>query len=351
MKSKTILYSLALAAVGVLFSCSSEEELSPTSVIAGTTTGGNTVKNDFDNWLEQNYLLPYNIRFKYRYEEIESDLDFYTIPADYKQSIELAHLIKYICIDSYDEVAGIDFTRKTFPKEFFCIGEWKYKNNGTFTLATAAGGKKILLCGVNHLDTFKSSIASLTHYYFKTIHHEFTHILNQTKDIPTSFKFITGSDYVSSAWSDYPNDRGYLSRGFISAYAEEEYTEDFAEMLALYVCYSPEKWEEWMSSEQYYGYAESDESRTEICLGGPEENIVYEEGGTYTSSWSGSSTTYRLTRVGHTNREAIESKLLILRQYMQEVWGIDIDALRDAIQRREREIEQGRIDLNDLTIK
>ena len=94
----------------------------------------------------------------------------------------MAHLVKYLCLESYDEVAGIDFTRNYFPKMIFTIGEWEYRNNGTIILGTAESGKKILLTGVNYLDTYKSSPAALNHYYFKTIHHEFTHILNHTKE-------------------------------------------------------------------------------------------------------------------------------------------------------------------------
>lgn len=155
---------------------------------------------------------------------------------------------------------------------------------------------------------------------------------------------------MSDAWTDYPNNRGNLARGYISSYAQEEYTEDFAEMLSIYICYPPEKWEEWMEMEHYYGYAASDVNHTEICLGTAEDGVVYTEGGTFTTSWSGSSTQYVFTRKGKTDRETIESKLLIVRQYMQEYWNIDIDELRATIQRRSADIAAGRIDLKDLTI-
>ena len=50
-------------------------------------TVDNYHKNEFDKWLEANYVNPYNISFKYRYEEIESDYDYYTVPADMDMSI------------------------------------------------------------------------------------------------------------------------------------------------------------------------------------------------------------------------------------------------------------------------
>ena len=52
-----------------------------------------------------------------------------------------------------------------------------------------------------------------------------------------------------------------------------------------------------------------------------------------------------------TGRELIEAKLDIVKNYMQEIWGIDMDKARDAIQRRQAEILEGKVDLLDLTIK
>ena len=259
--------------------------------------------NPFDLWLEENFVAPYNIAFKYRYEQIESDLNYYTVPANLEESIILAHLVKYTCCDLYDEIAGVEFTRSYFPKMFFLIGEWEYKNNGTIILGTAEGGKKILLSGVNYLKTYMSRGAdAVNYYYLKTIHHEFTHILNQTVTIPNEYKFITSEDYVEDLWSESPYNEGYLTRGFISAYSQNSYTEDFAEMLSMYITNSPEQWEAWMT-----------------------------EAGDAAS--------------------LIEAKLGIVRSYMQSGFGINIDDLRSALMRRQNEIFTGKVDLEDISLK
>ena len=259
--------------------------------------------NPFDLWLEENFVAPYNIAFKYRYEQIESDLNYYTVPANLEESIILSHSVKYTCCDLYDEVAGVEFTRSYFPKMFFLIGEWEYKNNGTIILGTAEGGKKILLSGVNYLKTYMSRGAdAVNYYYLKTIHHEFTHILNQTVTIPNEYKFITGEDYVEDLWSESPYNEGYLTRGFISAYSQNSYTEDFAEMLSMYITNSPEQWEAWMT-----------------------------EAGDAAS--------------------LIEAKLGIVRSYMQSGFGINIDDLRSALMRRQNEIFTGKVDLEDISLK
>jgi substrate import-associated zinc metallohydrolase lipoprotein len=318
---KNILLIAPLLLLALGFTACSEDDLEKESVIVVDSYE----QNEFDKWLEANYVKPYNIDFKYRYEEIESDYNYYTVPADLTSSIKMAHILKHLCIDTYNEVAddGVVFTRSYFPKEFFLIGVWEYRNNGTFILGTAEAGKKVLLAGINFLDgvlngsydVSRSVADNLNHYYVKTIHHEFTHILNQTKDYPADFKLVTGSGYVADSWSDEPyNDpQVYLKRGFISDYAQHSDTEDFAEMMSIYITNSKEWWD----------------AQMEIA------DDTYAED----------------PKQVKTGREMIEAKLDIVRNYMQEMWGIDLDKARDVIQRRQAEIIAGKVDLTDLTIK
>lgn len=261
--------------------------------------GQNRPKTPFDYWLDTNYVAPYNIAYLYRYEDKESDMNYYTVPAEYNKAIILAHLVKYLCLEAYDEAGGIGFTRSNFPKMIFTIGEWEYRNNGTFILGTAEGGKKILLTGVNELDQHLGDPEEMNEYYFKTIHHEFTHILNQTKDYTSSFQLITGTGYVADSWSDPPYDTNYLQRGFISSYSQYSHEEDFAEMLSMYICHSPQQWNAWM-----------------------------EEAGTE-------------------GARLLTNKLDIVRSYMLTSWKIDIDVLRNCLQRRQGDVAKGRVDLGE----
>lgn len=322
---KYILLTVVAAVVGLCSVSCSKDELSSQSVI---TVDSNVSNTPFDQWLRVNYLLPYNIDFKWRYEDKETDMDFYTVPAEYNKAVKMAHLVKYLCLEAYDEVAGVDFTRAYFPKMIFTIGQWEFQNNGTFILGTAEGGRKILLTGINDLDLHIDNPDELNHYYFKTIHHEFTHILNQTKDYSADFKLITGNGYVADMWSESPYNGSdtllvprrvgginntyafdtiqttyYLKHGFISAYAQMEHVEDFAEMMSMYICYSPSQWAEWM-------------------------------------------------RLAGTDGAAkLQAKLDVVKDYMQTVWNIDLDALRSTIQRRQKEISENKVDLSDLTVE
>ena len=287
-------YIVSIAIILAAFSAAScvKETMSEKSVI----TVSETKKNDFDRWLEANFLLPYNIDFKYRFDEY---------------SIVMAHLVKYLCVETYDEVAGISFTRSYFPKMFFLTGEWEYRNNGTIILGTAEGGKKIFLAGVNLLketmekgygDYAGDPVESLNHYFIKTIHHEFTHILNQTIDYPVDFAMITGTKYVADSWSDSPYNKEYLKNGFITDYAQHSDTEDFAEMLSEYITHDEAWWNE------------------------------------------------QIKKAGNSG-SLINAKLDIVRNYMLDSFNIDIDVLRATVLRRQQDVFNGYVDLHSIDIK
>jgi len=305
---KNILSILPLCLIALALTSCDKDEIKSESVI----TADSYVQNNFDKWLEANYRNPYNIDFKYRYEEIESDYNYYTIPAKVEDAVIMAHLVKYLCVETYDEVAGVEFTRANFPKMFYLIGTWEFRNNGSFILGTAEGGKKILLAGINEISSHLGSAEELNHYYIKTIHHEFTHILNQTRDYPTTFRQVTPNSYVNDSQFDEPYLSAYLSRGFITAYAQTEPREDFAEMVSEYVTHTPEWWDEQMEAADTMYVAD--------------------------------------TKQTETGRALIEQKLDIVRAYMHDTWGIDMDILRECILRRQKNVTDGLVDLNDLTV-
>lgn len=312
---KKYIYILSVLVLAMAFSSCKEDVLDPVSVIQDSTVE----MNEFDIWLESNFLKPYNIEFRYRYALNESDMGFYTVPASYDASIIYAHLVKYLCVDTYDEIAGVDFTRAYFPKMFFLIGTWEYRNNGSMVLGTAEAGKKIMLAGVNDLplvfDQFSGDDLNdyLNTYYIKTIHHEFTHILNQTKEFSDSFKQITASTYVADACFD--TDEYWRGRGYITAYAQSEPIEDFAELLSEYVTHTAQWWDSQIAAAS----AETQNVR--------QTNPEAPDGATL-----------------------IESKIDIVRNYMQDSWDIDIDELRTIINRRMDDVVEGLVDLNTVKL-
>lgn len=295
---KKAFYILSVLIAAALMSSCQEDPLSEKSVI----TVDQIQQNDFDKWLIANFVNPYNIDFVYRFSMNESDMNYYTIPPKYELAVKMAHLVKYLCVDAYDEVAGIEFTRAYFPKMFFLIGEWEYRNNGTIILGTAEGGRKILLSGINYLDDYIGNADELNHWYIKTIHHEFTHILNQTKPYPSEFKQVNGNGYVADNWSNEPYSSEYLKNGFFTAYSQESDVEDFAELMSEYVTHTAEYW------------------NAQVAKAG--DGAVF-----------------------------INRKLDIVRAYMSDTWGIDMDILRACILRRQNDVVVGKVNVEDITIK
>lgn len=322
---KQYILSISLCAAVCIFTACTEDKLSSESVVKDDLTQ----PNDFDKWIEKTLTEPYNITFKYKYNDNETDMSYYNVPADYKQAVKLAHIIKHTCIDVYDKVAGKEFTKTYFPKLFYATGEFQYRNNGTMILGTAEGGKKIFLAGVNNLDNYMNNLNDLNEYYLKTIHHEFTHILNQTKNYQVDYEKVTANTYVSDAWSkaeyngksvdkdnnyiDKDGKNGYLKRGYITAYSQKEPREDYAEMLSTYVTNTPEQWKEWI-----YEAADLD----------PETKEPRAKGHIY-----------------------IMQKLEMVRKYLKDEFDIDIDQLRNEVLKSEQEVISGKVDLTNLAIK
>ena len=281
MKKNIYAILLAFVASFALMSCSDDD---PSSESIFPTTSPK--RDAFDKWLLENYTFPYNVEMKYKMEDIESDMKYHLVPADSAKTAKLSIIMKYLWFDAYNEVVGPDFIKENMPRTIHFIGSPAYNSEGTMVLGTAEGGLKITLYMVNSLDdeTLKD-YDTMNKYYFHTLHHEFTHILNQKIPYDQSYKLITESGYVSGDWYLIPDKTAHQA-GFITPYAMVEPLEDFAEMLSGYVTMSQSEW-----------------------------NAILADAGT-------------------TGAASISAKLDIVRNYMQESWNVDIDQLRAAVLRR-----------------
>lgn len=274
--------TILLATIVAAASCNGDPLDPEQSVITGDTS----VQNSFDGWLYTNYVIPYNIRFLYKMQDIESDISYTLTPADYAKSTQMARIVKHLCLEAYDEVTGSkDFVCQYFPKMFHLVGSAAYNSNGTIMLGTAEGGLKITLYMVNDVDI--SDVKLLNNYYFHTIHHEFAHILHQTKNYPVDYKDLSGKFYVQDSWI---YNLQYLEQGFVTAYSSKEPNEDFVEVISTYVTSTRDEWEKLLET------------------------------------------------AGEQGRPIIEKKIAICKNYMKATWNIDLDKLRSIIERRSGEL-------------
>ena len=307
---KKLLWGLVCCAIATtsMVSCT-KESLDDTSVVKNSQR----TKTAFDNWLDAHFLQPYNIDLKYRLNDSETDFTYTLAPADVDNSIKLSHIVLHAWLQAYDEVAGIDFTRKMAPKVIQFVGSVAWQTDNSAIMGQAEDGMKVTLFGVNRL---KLTRAFLNDNYFQSMHHEFTHILAQSKDFDTDFQLISEGQYEPANWYSSGRTETYaLQRGFLSNYAMSEYNEDFAETLAFYLIYTPEEWASKMT--------------TADNVGTDEEKEAAKKAGTNGSA-------------------IIARKLAMVRSYMLSAWDIDIDQLRSVVQRRMDEIVAGSVDLEDI---
>jgi substrate import-associated zinc metallohydrolase lipoprotein len=297
MKIKNISILLLLAGLLGISSCD-DEKLDSTSVFDGIPP---VQKNEFDNWLEANYRKVYNIDFKYRYSDKESDRAYNVIPANYEQSVALAILIKHVWLDAYSEAVSPEFMKTYVPRIIQLTGSYKWNTNGSQVLGTAEGGLKIMLYGVNELDIDNPRINTdnpyeshqvqpidMNYWFFHTMHHEFCHILTQKKEYDTSFRAISAATYHATDWINL-EDKKVAKEGFVSSYAASEYNEDFAEIYATYVTNTPEGWQKIIDA------------------------------------------------AGSEGAAILNQKLDLMKSYFLNSWNLDLDNMRDILIRRSAE--------------
>lgn len=285
MKYNLIFISLFVAIGSIFVSCSSDDP-SSTSIFSVDEAK----MDSFERWIQDNYTLPYNVELQYKLDDIETDKKYNLIPADSAKSAQLAIITKYMWFDAYSEVAGQEFVKQNTPRILMFVGNPAYNSNGTTTLATAEGGYKVTLYLVNSLtENTIRNYAWLNYYFFHTMHHEFTHILNQKKPYDVAFDLVTPRTYVSGDWYQY-KDEDCLKEGFISNYARSEAREDFAELVSFYITDSSDEWNA------------------------------------------------KLRVAGTNGANLINQKMNIIKDYMIKEWNIDLDLLKASIQRRAKTI-------------
>jgi substrate import-associated zinc metallohydrolase lipoprotein len=242
-----------------------------------------------DTWLSTNFTHPYNIEVKYRWDASELDLYKAVVPPKVTKVQDVMEVVKSVWIDTYAEIAGDNFIKQYCPKQFVLVGSASYNFDGSITLGTAEGGRKVVLYVVNDFQrTDEYAVKEMMH----TIEHEFAHILHQNISYPAEFKEITPGDYTAN-WNITSLGTA-RAKGFITSYAMASPDEDFVEMVAM------------MLVEGKEGYESILDCETNI-----------------------------------TSKELIKRKEKIVVEYFKESYNIDFYALQTKVQEAIHEIAPG----------
>ena len=362
----------------------------------------NSYTYKFDKWLKENYLDVYNLEFQYRLQDNETNMNYNLEPATLENAVDLAVLAKYMWFDVYEEVSGSkEFVKMYGPRIIMLVGSPAINpQTGTIIVGLAEGGIKVTLLHVNSMNPM--NIYALNGDYFHTMHHEFTHILHQTKTIPREFQLISLGRYDALNWQD--RNAGVVhSLGFVTPYGSSEIREDFAEISANYITKTDAEWariwleagrgyatdgdedSEEMSNLTYYCfyYFENNDATNEENKKYIEENRVQEnEDGTYiyknqyqrgvtpiTTGEDGNrydangnlcdNAGFVLDKNGNRipiqvfpveDKDGVdgvailEQKINIVRLWFKEQWGLDLDAIRSAVQNRVTTFDAAKLD-------
>jgi substrate import-associated zinc metallohydrolase lipoprotein len=137
----------------------------------------------------------------------------------------------------------------------------------------------------------------MNHWFFHTMHHEFCHIMTQTKDYDPSFQTISTGTYHATNWINL-KDADVAAEGFVTAYGSSEYNEDFAEIYATYITMSEAGW----------------------------QKII--------------------DKAGEEGSAILNQKLDMIKKYFKDEWGFNLDDMRTIIMRRSSEVPS--LDLRTL---
>lgn len=234
---------LALVLVGV--SSCQEEKLDPESIFKDAVKKDNLYTKAFDEWLTEYFVKPYNCEFRYQLDDAAMDPNYNVVPVRLGMADTLAHLAQYLWYNVYDTVMqrhNVDsFLYNNGPRMIQIVGSSMINAaQGTEKLGYAEGGIKITLMKINKMDW--NDMDLLNEYIFKTMHHEFSHILHQKKLYPKDYESITPGDYDPTGWQYKSNDEAH-TRGFVSNYARCSTHEDFVETIANFIVKDDKTWE------------------------------------------------------------------------------------------------------------
>ena len=246
-----------------------------------------------DKWLNDNYLVPYNVDFRYKLRDVNTDIDYNLVPTTFDQSVNLAILIKYMWFDVYGKVVSPDFLKYYGVRIIQLIGSPGYiPGSDTETLGTADGGIEVTMYDSNALTP--NDLSLLNEKCFHVLHHEFGHILQQQKTTPAEFATYSAGAYDPQGWYNKTVTEA-AQLGFVSTYASSAPTEDWVEVISYFIVRSDAEWQAML-------------------------NVAGADGPVAPLTMKGDS--------------IINLKLGLCRKYLSDSWGVDLDALHQEFQSR-----------------
>ncbi|WP_025664837.1 substrate import-associated zinc metallohydrolase lipoprotein [Aquimarina megaterium] len=235
--SKILIKQILFIILGlvVISGCDREETLQPTTIFEGEAES----TDPLDIFLKQEFRDPYGCDVIYKFVDRYIDPTKSAVPPRRDVVQPIAELIKQAWIEPYNKASdqGEDFLKKYFPAEIVLIGSPLFNGDGTITLGVADAGVRVTLTQANEYAPGNTAWIVQT---FRTLHHEFAHIVDQNFnfDVESFFK-ISSDDYTSQGTWTSETQESAIIRGMVTPYGTSAVGEDFAEIIARIVTTDP----------------------------------------------------------------------------------------------------------------
>ena len=286
MKRYLYIFILAIVALGM---ASCKEDKFTDTIFVDPVEDTEAYTKTFDAWLKKYYTDKYNVEFIYKLDDNATDPNYNVVPVSIGKADTIAHLALYLWYDVYDSIVSPTFIKEYGPKIIQLIGSAMINAaQGTEKLGYAENGNKITILKVNKMET--NNLSQMNEYIFKTMHHEFAHILHQQKNYPKEFGLINPEDMDPNRWQDRSYQEAW-ELGFVSPYASSQVREDFVETIANYIVKTDADW----------------------------NNMI--------------------SKAGKSGAEKITQKLEMCRTWLAEKWDIDLDEMHLEVQKRQENMD------------
>jgi len=249
------------------------------------------LETELDKFIETNFREKYGMAIRYRFVDRYVRPTQRVTPPRLEVVKPMLDFIQKFWVDPFLEVQnGEAYFRSHVPSEVVLLGGYIYNDDGTVVLGTADAGAQITFTYVNAIDPADQEWEALQ---LQTVYHEFAHIVHQRHKLPSDFEKISPAGYTSPGFWVTLSDEDALKRGFVSPYATSSPNEDFAETVAFFL-YDPNFESEFMTDEPG--------CLTPAC------------------------------EARNAGRELVRQKLTAIREHYVKVVGVDLQAVRNAIQ-------------------
>lgn len=334
------LFLLITSVTFTFYSCQKEDDLRSESVV----TTQKAYQNDLDKWIYENLTKPYNVEVKYKWDANEITTKFHVTPPKMEKVREFLEAYLNLWIKPYEEESKAggnpDFLYKYMPKLLVLVGTPAYNEDGTITLGQAEGGRKVTIFDIDNFANVEVSQwdtpakilekkRDVVMTSFHTLHHEFAHIMHQTKFYPNVFKDISKGDYTAR-WMDV-DDVKANTKGFITPYSMLNENEDFVEIVAAILNYSK------YSNVPYTFKLPLKDGNGKFTDVMGDIKLTQWEGLLYTwcmdskydEKWN---KVYFRTPEGDVGYAKFTNKVNIVTAYYKEKWGVDLYSLQKRIE-------------------